>query len=172
MAVKFGGMVLLVGAGTAFGFYKAYGFRRRIADIIMLQNAFRLLETEIFYALTPVPAAMESLEQRLPKPVQQFFHQVWVSMNMEQLPVYQAWDKGLMALQQATFCGSEELGAIRSFGLSLGEGDLLAQQKNFQLLQQRLQYALEDAEQQRHQQGRVWQYVGVCASMAAAILLC
>lgn len=47
------GILLLVGAGTMFGFYKAYGYRKRITDIIMLQNAFRLLETEIFYTLTP-----------------------------------------------------------------------------------------------------------------------
>ena len=73
--MKLWGIFLLVGAGTAFGFYKAYGFRRRISDIILLQNAFRLLETEIFYTLTPVPVAMATLEQRMPKQLQQFFHQ-------------------------------------------------------------------------------------------------
>ncbi len=169
--MKLSGIVLVIGAGTALGFYKAYGFRRRISDIIMLQNAFRLLETEIFYALTPIPTAMKLLEQKLPRPVQQFFHQVWLTMDTEQLSVFQAWDRGIQALEQNTFCGTEEIGAIRSFGLSLGEGDLLAQQKNFQLLQQRLQYALEEAEQQRLQQGRVWQYMGVCVSMAVTILL-
>ena len=170
--MKLGGMVLLLGAGTALGFYRAYGFRKRIMDIIMLQNAFRLLETEIFYTLTPVPVALETLEQRLPQPLQQFFHQVWASMETEKLPVFQAWEKGVSVLEQVTFCGSEELSAVRSFGLSLGEGDLIAQQKNFQLLQQRLQYALEEAERQRVEQGRVWQYMGVCVSMAVTILLC
>ena len=58
------GILLLVGAGTMFGFYKAYGYRKRITDIIMLQNAFRLLETEIFYTLTPVPVAMAALEPK------------------------------------------------------------------------------------------------------------
>lgn len=169
--MKLCGVLLLVGSGATFGFYKAYGFRKRIADIIMLQNAFRLLETEIFYTLTPVPVAMEVLEQRLPKQLQQFFHQIWLSMEEEQLPVYQAWAKGVVYLEQATFCCGEELGAIRSFGLSLGEGDLQAQQKNFQLLQQRLQYALDEAERKWQQQGTIWQYMGVCVSMAAAIIL-
>lgn len=77
----------------------------------------------------------------------------------------------MLFLERATFCGAEELGAVRSFGLSLGEGDLQAQQKNFQLLQQRLNYALEEAEQQRLQQGKVWQYMGVCVSMVVAIIL-
>ena len=80
-------------------------------------------------------------------------------------------EHSLSQLEQTTFCGVEELGAVRSFGLSLGEGDLTAQQKNFQLLQQRLQYALEEAERQMLQQGRIWQYMGVCVSLAVAILL-
>ena len=98
--MKWGGIVLLLGAGTALGFYKAYGFQKRTSDIIMLQNAFRLLETEIFYTLTPVPVAMEVLEQKLPQPIQQFFHQVWLAMEEEQLPVYRAWDRGVAFLQQ------------------------------------------------------------------------
>lgn len=165
------GILLLVGAGTMFGFYKAYGYRKRITDIIMLQNAFRLLETEIFYTLTPVPVAMAALEPKIPDALQQFFHRVWIAMEQEQQPVFRAWEQGMLFLEQATFCGAEELGAVRSFGLSLGEGDLQAQQKNFQLLQQRLNYALEEAEQQRLQQGKVWQYMGVCVSMVVAIIL-
>lgn len=165
------GILLLVGAGTMFGFYKAYGYRKRITDIIMLQNAFRLLETEIFYTLTPVPVAMAALEPKIPDALQQFFHRVWIAMEQEQQPVFRAWEQGMLFLERATFCGAEELGAVRSFGLSLGEGDLQAQQKNFQLLQQRLNYALEEAEQQRLQQGKVWQYMGVCVSMVVAIIL-
>ena len=170
--MKLSGMVLLIGAGTAFGFYKAYGFQKRIADIILLQNAFRMLETEIFYTLTPVPAALELLETRLEEPVKQFFHQVCDGVNNGGLPVFGAWECGMDILQQKSFCGKEELDAIRSFGMSLGEGDVYAQQKNFQLLQQRLQYALEKAEQERAEQGRVWKYMGVCVSMAIVILLC
>ncbi len=166
------GILLLVGSGTLFGFYKAYGYRKRITDIIMLQNAFRLLETEIFYTLTPVPVAMAALEPKIPDALQQFFHGVWIAMEQEQQPVFRAWEQGMLFLERATFCGAEELGAVRSFGLSLGEGDLQAQQKNFQLLQQRLNYALEEAEQQRLQQGKVWQYMGVCVSMVVAIILC
>lgn len=170
--LKWSGMALLIGAGTAFGFYKAYGYRRRVADIILLQNAFQLLETEIFYTITPVPVALKRLEDRISPILQPFFHQVWYAMEQEQLPVYQAWEQGIAFLEKNTFCSAEELATLRNFGCSLGEGDLVAQQKNFQLLQQRLQYALEHAERLRLQQGCVWQYLGVCISVAIAILLC
>ncbi|MBR4945188.1 MAG: hypothetical protein IKZ26_07260 [Peptococcaceae bacterium] len=170
--MKLGGIVLLIAAGTAMGFYKAYGYRKRISDILMLQNTFRLLETEIFYTLTPLPSAMEHLGQKLPETAKKFFQRIRYAIQQEQMPVFEAWEQGMQYLEQETFCLQEELGAVRTFGLSLGEGDLLAQQKNFQLLHQRLQYALEHAERQKLQQGTVWQYVGICSGMAAAILLC
>ncbi len=170
-AVKLSGMLFVIAAGTAFGFYRAYGFQKRIAHIILLQNAFRMLETEIFYTLTPVPAALQILEARMDEPVQQFFKQVRDGMETGSMPVFQAWERGMEVLQQSSFCRKEELDAVKSFGVSLGEGDVYAQQKNFQLLQQRLQYALEEAERQRAQQGKVWQYMGVCVSMAIVILL-
>lgn len=170
--MKLGGMVIFIGAGTAFGFYKAYGFQKRISHIILLQNAFRMLETEIFYTRTPVPAALELLEKRLEEPVQQFFQQIQNGVHTEQMPVYEAWKAGINVLRQNSFCKNGELEAVKSFGQTLGEGDVYAQQKNFQLLQQRLQYALEEAERERTEQGKVWQYLGVCVSMAVVILLC
>jgi stage III sporulation protein AB len=170
-AVKLSGMLFVIAAGTAFGFYRAYGFQKRIAHIILLQNAFRMLETEIFYTLTPVPAALKILEARMETPLQPFFSQVCDGIETGGLPVFQAWEQGIKVLQQSSFCRKEELDAVKCFGMSLGEGDVYAQQKNFQLLQQRLQYTLEEAERQRTQQGKVWQYMGVCVSMAIVILL-
>ena len=168
--MKLGGIVLVIGAGTIFGFYRAYGFQKRVLHIILLQNVFRILETEIFYTLTPVPAALKILETRVEEPAKQFFRQVRDGIETEGMPVFRAWETGIEVLEQNSFCKKEELSAIKSFGMSLGEGDVYAQQKNFQLLQQRLQYALEEAEQERIQQGKVWQYMGVCVSMAVVIL--
>lgn len=166
------GIVLLIGAGSAMGFYKAYEYKRRIADIIVLQNAFRLLETEIYYTLTPVPAALELLEPKLSLRMKQFFYQVRSGVAQKHLPLYQAWSEAMALLEQNSFLDAEELSAVRSFGQSLGTGDAREQQKNFQLLQQRLQHALEHAEQMRTQKARIWQYMGVCVSMAVALLLC
>lgn len=42
------GILLLVGAGTMFGFYKAYGYRKRITDIIMLQMRFACWKQKYF----------------------------------------------------------------------------------------------------------------------------
>lgn len=170
--MKLLGMILLIGAGSAMGFYKAYELKRRISDIILLQNAFRLLETEIYYSLTPVPLAIEQLEGKVSLRIQPFFSQVVQSVVREQLSLYQAWEQSIIVLKRSTCLDIEELDAIHSFGAALGEGTVHEQQKNFLLLQQRLQHALEQAECSRIQQARIWQYMGVCVSLAAALLLC
>ena len=166
------GIVCLIGAGTAFGFYQSYRLYRRVMDIILLQNAFQLLETEIFYSLTPIPIAMRRLEETVAEPLQGCFRKIREAMEEEQQPVFQAWQRGVLFLKESTCCGTAELAAIQSFGTSFGEGDLHAQQKKFQLLQQRLKSALEEAEQIQKKQGTLWKYSGICISSAIAIVLC
>ncbi len=170
--MKLLGAVLIISAGSIMGFYKAYELKQRIAGIIMLQNAFRLLETEIFYARTPVPQAMGLLEPKLCGVIQEFFRQVHNAVEQEHLPLYQAWEEALQCVESSSAFCEEEVSAIRSFGMSLGSGDVLEQQKNFQLLQQRLQQALHHAELKRTEKARIWQYMGVCISVAAVLLLC
>lgn len=114
------GYLLLVGAGTMFWFYKAYGYRKRITVLLCCKMRFRLLETEIFYTLTPVPVAMAALEPKIPDALQQFFHRVWIAMEQEQQPVFRAWEQGMLFLERATFCGAEELGCSAQLWLELG----------------------------------------------------
>ncbi len=165
-------MILVIGAGSAVGFYKAYELKRRIADIIMVQNGLRLLETEIYYTRSPVPMALALLEPRLSAGMQAFFYQVRAGMEQNHLPLCRAWEDALQQLEKGTCLCGEELSAMHSFGLSLGMGDAQEQQKHFQLVQQRLQHALDSAERNRIQQERIWQYMGVCVSMAVVLLLC
>lgn len=169
--MKILGIVLLIGAGSAIGFYKAYELKRRITDLLLLQNTFRLLETEMCYTLAPVPIAIEALQPKLSVLMQRFFDKVQNAMKQEQLPLHQAWEQAMELLAKESYLAVEEQDAVAYFGLSLGEGDIHAQHKNFQLLQQRLQHALEEAERNRTQQERVWIYMGVCVSVSVVLLL-
>ena len=172
IGLKLLGVVLVIGAGSAVGFYKAHELKRRIADIIMLQNSFRLLETEIYYTRSPVPIAMELLETKLSETMKTFFYHVRYGMEYHHLPLCQAWEEALHDLEQRTCLCAEEVSAVHNFGLSLGVGDIQDQQKHFQLLQQRLQHALQTAEHNSIKQERIWQYMGVCVSMVVVLLLC
>ena len=67
-------------------------------------------------------------------------------MEYECMPLYQAWEMALEQLKASTCLREDELDAVCSFGRSLGAGDTAEQLKYFQMLQQRLQYALEQAE--------------------------
>ena len=166
------GMFLLIVAGSAMGFYKAFELKRRIQEIIILQNVFRLLETEIYHTRSPVPLALETVACRQPEAIQRFFDNVRYAMEQEYLPLYQAWELAVERFKVNTCLREEELDAVCSFGQSLGTGDATEQLKHFQLLQQRLQYALEQAEQNFTQKARIWQYMGICVSMVVVLLLC
>ena len=165
------GILLLLTAGSAMGFYKAYELKRRMQEIIMLQNAFRFLETEIYHTRSPVPLALETVACGQPKAICSFFYKVCYAMESECIPLYQAWETALEQLKASSCLREDELNAVCSFGRSLGVGDAAEQLKYFQLLQHRLQHALEQAENNYTQKARIWQYMGICISMATALLL-
>ena len=169
--MKLFGIILMIGAGSAMGFCKAYDLKCRTRDIIMLQNAFRLLETDIYYTRSPVPLALETVSCGMPDVMQEFFRQIYQTMEQECMPLYQAWGQAVHYLKMHSSLCEAELDAVRSFGHSLGAGDVQEQLKNFQLLQQRLQYALEQAECCHTQKARIWQYTGICFSIAAVVLM-
>ena len=170
--MRLSGVFLIIGAGSAMGFYKSYLLKRRSQEIIMLQNAFRLLETEIYHTRLPVPLALEAAGCRQPEAVRSFFDRVCDYMERDCMPLYQAWEAALEKMKHDTCLKDEELDAIYSFGQSLGIGDVTEQLKHFQLLQQRLQYALEQSEAQYIQKARIWQYMGICVSMTTVLLVC
>ena len=169
--MRLSGVLLILAAGSAMGFYKAYELKRRTREIIMLQNAFRFLETEIYHTRSPVPLALEIAACGQPEAICTFFHKVCYAMEYECMPLYQAWETALEQLKASTCLREDELDAVCSFGRSLGAGDTAEQLKYFQMLQQRLQYALEQAENNYTQKARVWQYMGICISLAAVLLL-
>ena len=74
--MRLSGILLLLTAGSAMGFYKAYELKRRMQEIIMLQNAFRFLETEIYHTRSPVPLALETVACGQPKAICSFFYKV------------------------------------------------------------------------------------------------
>ena len=128
------GILLMIGAGSGIGFYKAYEMKCRLRDIMMLQNAFRLLETEIYYTRSPVPVALKTVSNQAPNSMRQFYEQIYQSMYQEYIPLHQAWEQAIVYLKNYTCLCEEELDAVRSFGKSLGNGDVQEQLKNFQLL--------------------------------------
>lgn len=168
--MKIGGIVLIIFSCTLLGWQQANHYRRRIGQLCQLQTAFRILETEITYSLTPLPLAMKKVSCQLSSWLNNFFQQIAVKMTQEKMSWQEAWQVTENLLEQSDLL-MEDIIVLQETCSSLGQGDLGAQQKAFALLQQRLQYNLEEAQAECKQKEPLWRYLGISGGVALVLIL-
>lgn len=169
--MKVWGVLLLIGAAGLLGLWKANTYTLRVKELMEMQTIFRMLETEITYHLTPAPIALAQMVPRIGPLYGQFFQTVSEEITMHHQVLQEAWRMGMQQLSLKSCCRKEDLELLGSFGQNFGEGDLLEQQKNFQLLQDRLSYQLIDAQNESKKNQRLWKYMGFCTGAAIALML-
>lgn len=166
-----GGMILVVLAFGLIGLLIANNYALRPKQITYLQNAFRLLETEIAYGLTPLPIALQKVGQKMPLSIQVLFLETERLLNAERQSISKAWQGALGQLAVTSALKENDLEALFYFGQSLGESDLLEQTKNFKLLDEQLKHLYKEAEQEKNKNHRVWQYLGFTFGIALVLVL-
>ena len=151
--LKLLGVVVVITAFSLLGLTVARGYGLRVRQLEDLQSAFALLETEIVYGLTPLPEAFARVSARAAQPVQK------------------AWDEAVERFGEVSALKREDLEILRYFGCGLGEADIREQQKKFRLLGEQLERAVAVAWADKNKNQRIWQYLGVSAGIAVALLL-
>ena len=168
--LKMLGVVVVIGALSLLGMTVARGYGLRVRQLEDLQSAFALLETEIIYGLTPLPEAFARVSQRAAEPAAGMLGQAAAELREAQ-PVQIAWNQALAQLAEVSSLKREDLEILRYFGCGLGEADIREQQKKFRLLAEQLERAITAAWAEKNKNQRIWQYLGVSAGIAVALLL-
>lgn len=155
---------------TWFGWQQANGYPRRIKQLMQLQTAFRLLEAEITYGLTPLPAALQRVNQQTEPWLQAFFQAVAQEMTSGHHTLAEAWAAQERLLRDTSLL-DKDLQLLSSSCCNLGQGDLEAQKKVFALLHQRLSHGISEAQQDCRQQETLWRYLGLSAGAVLVLIL-
>ena len=168
--IKIVGVVVVIGTLSLLGLTVARGYGLRVRQLEDLQSAFALLETEIVYGLTPLPEAFMRVSQRMTEPTAGLLGQAAAGLWAAQ-PVQSAWNQAVAQLAEVSALKREDLERLRYFGCGLGEADIREQQKKFRLLAEQLDRAIASAWAEKNKNQRIWQYLGVSAGIAVALLL-
>ncbi len=168
--LKLLGVVVVIIAFSLLGLTVAKGYGLRVRQLEDLQSAFALLETEVVYGLTPLPEAFARVSARVAQPAAGLLGQAAQGLS-EAKPVQEAWNQAVACLGEMSALKREDLEILRYFGCGLGEADIREQQKKFRLLAEQLERAVAAAWADKNKNQRIWQYLGVSAGIAVALLL-
>ncbi len=170
--LKLLGAVLLVGAGGVAGILVAREYARRPVELKSLLASIQMLETEIIYAATPLAEALERVAAVSDRSVACFFEKAAGELrSMTGCTGAEAWERSLDWYYTMNSLTRREMSILASLGRALGISGREDQAKHLRLACEQLKREIIRAEEEAARNTRMWNYLGFCASTAAAILL-
>lgn len=164
--------VFIVFSAGAAGVVVANSFALRPEQLKQVRSALGMLETEISYALTPLPEALERVGRRIGGWAGDFFAAVSTYLKDDQGPATgEAWKMALGGLRDEVCLNESDLDILGNFGYCLGVSDREDQIKNLKLVQEQLRNQEYNAEKLREANQRMWRTMGFLGGLAVVFIL-
>lgn len=166
------GALLVIGSFGYAGLRVGRVFRLRTDLLRNLQNGLNLLETEISFAATPLPIAMQRVGEKLSQESAiPFLHAARLLREAAGITADEAWEEGIRQLTRSIPLTKEELSILIVFGRSLGSSSKNEQIKNIALAREQLSMQEKQAWEARNKKERMWQYLGFCLGAVVVLVL-
>jgi stage III sporulation protein AB len=167
----FGSLLVIASMGMA-GIKVASYYSRRTAELRSLQEALQMLDTEIVYAATPLPALLKKISQAGGGTTADIFRRAGEYLADNQgLTTAEAWNNALQETWPSTALTQEDYAILSAFGDLLGCSDRQEQHKNITLTSMHLQKEEEKARRDQERNVRLWQYGGFLMGISIVLLL-
>lgn len=174
MMLKFAGSVLILGAAALLGFLQAAHYARRPRQIRLLIGALQRMETEIVFALTPLPDAFLSLGRQLAEPVSSLFRltaQRLASPDGTGMSAREIWRQTVTDVWKRTSLKTPEQEIVLQLGSVLGISDREDQVKHLRLAVSQLQAEETEAREEQRRYEKMWKSLGVLIGALIVILM-
>jgi stage III sporulation protein AB len=170
--LKLTGAILILFAGTMFGFYQALQLSRRPRQIRQLVQALQRLETEISYGFTPLPDALLSVSRQLVLPLSQMFQLAAAKLSDPSgQSTEESWRYAVESSWQHTAMKSAEQEVFQQLGLTLGMTDREDQIKHLRLTVSQLQAEEFTAWEEQKRYEKMWKSLGLLSAALVVILM-
>ncbi|MFD2611870.1 stage III sporulation protein SpoIIIAB [Paenibacillus gansuensis] len=170
--IRLVGAVIVVAAGTLFGFAQASKYANRPKQIRQLIQALQRLETEIHYGFTPLPEALQSLSAQVPEPLAALFRTASGKLReTEGMTAAEAIQGAIEEVWTRTALGKPERQVVRQLGFTLGISDRDDQIKHVKLAMNQLQSEEAAAREDQKRYEAMWKSLGALGGALVAILM-
>lgn len=163
--------LIIVLSITWFG----YEFSKKLANrpqiIRLLKNALQILEAEIVYSQTSIKESCYTVARQTPEPVSYLFKSVGNALEKDQESLYPIWEKKLYEFYQEHAIQYEDVEIMNQFGRTLGQHDILQQQKHIRLTITHLDRQLDVAEKTYRKYGKMPSSIGFLTGLFIVLLL-
>ncbi|CAM3588912.1 stage III sporulation protein SpoIIIAB [Marinicrinis lubricantis] len=166
------GSLFILVASTAAGFYQASLIANRPKHIRQLIQSLQRLETEIFYALTPLPEAVHRVGMQCSSPLHSIYmHIADLLREKGGRTAQQCWNQGIEQGWGNTAMRKNEKEIMLRLGHTLGISDREDQMKHIKLAVGQLSAEEDTARENQLRYEKMWKSLGVLFGVLVVILL-
>jgi len=171
--LKMLGALLVLVSSCLVGNTVAKSYLARPEQLRELRHALQTLETEISYALTLLPEALEKAGHNSNGPIAALFYQIATFLSENNCyTAEEAWKKALQEKMNSLALLHSDREILLQLSYSFGSSDRENQLKHLKLAQTYLQKEEEKAEKVGEKNAPLWRYFGLIFGLSIIILLC
>lgn len=170
ITAKITASLCLLGASVGWGWTITSLLLRRPKELREMRTALQMLETEISYAGTPLPLAVQMIKQRLTGQTSLFFERLESEMMRHHL-AGEAWQRSVDVLYPSMAWTREDRSILLALGPTLGLSDKQDQLKHLRLCQERLAEAEQSAAERVDEKVRLYRSLGLLTGLLLVLFV-
>jgi len=171
--LKLLGALIVIVASTAYGFYRAMIYGKRLEQLKQLIYSLKRLKTDIQFGLTPLPEAFLHIGSQMSAPFGQFYIRLserLIHSNSE-VSFTAIWNDELNNASYDSYLTKQQYDILLQLGTVLGTSDVEDQQQHLQTAIERLILEESVASEEQVKYASLWRSLGALLGVALVILL-
>ncbi|MEA4849571.1 MAG: hypothetical protein VB106_20265 [Clostridiaceae bacterium] len=171
MILKIIGGLLVISASGALGILFSNRLSLRYKELANLRRLMQMLETEVTYGATPLPAALRSVSKKTEGFTSSFFISISECLSdRSYYTVREAWNDSAESVLTQSSLIRADIELIKSFGSILGCSDREDQKKHFQLFYLQLKHQEDAAMEEIKRSAKMYRSLGFLLGIAVFVV--
>lgn len=172
LMLKIIGGLLVISASGLLGMVYSYKLSLRYRELANVRRLMQMLETEVTYGATPLPAALSSVSKKAEGPIGSFFSCISRCLSDRSFyTVREAWNDSAESILTQSSLKMADIDLIKSFGSILGCSDREDQKKHFQLFYLQLSHQEAAATEEIKRSAKMYRSLGFLLGIAVFVVL-
>lgn len=163
---------LIIGTTSLLGYYLSRLDEYRINDLKIVKKSLTMLCSEIRYASTSLPNALESISTRIEGVISNMYTDISLELKKRKgMQLSEVWNKSLDKYKSKTYLNKEDIDNLMTFGKTLGYLDKDMQQKNIELIIDYLDNQIDQLNDKKNKNSKMYRSLGFLSGLLIVVIL-
>ncbi len=160
-------LLAIFALSTAIGFFIAKSYQNRVVELKEFKNILNIMKTKIKFTYEPLAEIFKQISKDNESEVEKIFGQM-----ANQITYYQAKDVWENCIQDADISiKQEDKDILKKLGKLLGQTDIEGQISEIEVIENFLDMQIENAEEERKKNQKMYKTLGIVAGLVFVIIL-